>query len=234
MGESCSARPQPLVGGRSTEGIVRIGGMVHRPMTARAPFVHDVLRQLESVGFTGAPRYRGVDQEGREILTYVEGRVPHGAEPGAWTDEQLRRAARVLRAFHDATADSVLAGDEEVVCHNDYAPWNTVFVAGLPTAMIDFDDARPGPRVRDVAYALWCWLALGAAAMSIQEQSRRIALMCEAYGLGDRHLLVSQLALRQQEIFAQHTRNGWFDRARIVAAEIEWWQANAIELLAYE
>jgi Ser/Thr protein kinase RdoA (MazF antagonist) len=72
---------------------------------------------------------------------------------GAWTEEQLRHAARLLRTFHDAMADSALVGADEVVCHNDYAPWNTVFVAGLPMAMIDFDDAYPGPRVRDVAYA---------------------------------------------------------------------------------
>lgn len=177
MDESCSPRPQPLVGGRSTDGIVRIGGMVHRPMSTRAPFVRDLLRHLEAVGFTGAPRYRGVDPEGHQVLTYVEGWVPHGVVQGGWTDEQLRHAARLLRAFHDATAGSALSGADEVVCHNDYAPWNTVFVAGLPMAMIDFDDAHPGPRVRDVAYALWSWLALGAAAAGIREQSRRIALM---------------------------------------------------------
>ena len=231
MEESCSACPQPLLGGRSTAGIVRIGEMVHRPMTESAPFVRDLLHHLETVGFTSAPRHRGVDPGGREVLTYVEGQAPHGADPGGWTDEQLRQAARVLRAFHDATAGSALAGDDEVVCHNDYAPWNTVFVAGLPTAMIDFDDVHPGLRVRDVAYAVWCWLSLGTAAVSIPEQARRIALMCDAYGLGDRHRLAPQLALRQQEILAQHTRNGWVDRARIVAAEIDWWQAHAADLL---
>lgn len=231
MDESDNSSPQPLVGGRSTEGIVRIGGMVHRPMTARFPFVRDLLRHLEAVGFTGAPRYRGVDKEGRAVLTYVEGWVPHGTEPGAWTDEQLRHAACLLRAFHDATAGNALAGDDEVVCHNDYAPWNTVFVADLPTAMIDFDDVQPGPRVRDVAYAIWCWLSLGTAAVGIREQARRIALMCDAYGLGDRHLLAPQLAMRQREILAQHTRNGWGDRARIVAAEITWWQAHAADVL---
>ncbi len=47
--------------------------------------------------------------------TYVEGWVPHGTEPGAWTDEQLRHAARLLRTFHDAMADSALAGADEDV-----------------------------------------------------------------------------------------------------------------------
>ena len=231
MYESRNGDPQPLEGGRSTAGIVRIGGLVHRPMSARAAFVRDLLLHLEEVGFTGAPRDRGIDEEGRQILTYVEGWVPHAVEQGAWTDEQLRRAATLLRAFHDATAGSALAGSGEVVCHNDCAPWNTVFVAGRPAALIDFDDAHPGPRIRDVAYALWCWLALGASPASIQEQARRITLICDAYGLDDRHRLVEQVARRQREILAQHTRNGWVDRIPIVAAEIDWWDAHAPELL---
>ena len=206
--------------------------MVHRPMTGRAPFVRALLRHLEAVGFTAAPRYRGIDQEGRQILTYVEGWVPHGVEQGRWTDEQLRHAATLLRAFHDATADSALAGNDEVVCHNDYAPWNTAFVGGYPAGMIDFDDAHPGPRIRDVAYALWCWLALGSAAVSIREQARRIALMCDAYGLDNRRDLVTHVARCQREILAQHTQNGWNDRIPIVTAEIAWWQANATDLLA--
>lgn len=47
-----------------------------------------------------------------------------------------------------------LDGDEEVVCH-------TVFVEGMPSAFIDFDTASPGPRTRDLGYALWMFLDLG-------------------------------------------------------------------------
>jgi thiamine kinase-like enzyme len=210
---------------------VRIGEVVHRPVSEHAPFVHALLVHLEAVGFDGAPRFRGVDEAGREVLTYLDGEVPHQTEQGSWTDEQLREAARLLRAFHDATAGCALAGAEEVVCHNDFAPWNTVFVAGRPVAVIDFDDACPGPRPRDLSYALWCWLALGAATRDVAEQARRIELMCAAYGLGDLAGVVPEVAKRQQEIFAKHTRNGWIEQARNVAAEIEWLRANGRELV---
>jgi Ser/Thr protein kinase RdoA (MazF antagonist) len=140
-------------------------------------------------------------------------------------------AARLLRRFHDATAGSELAGDEEVVCHNDFAPWNTVFVVGSPVAMIDFDGARPGPRIRDLSYALWCWLGLGSAQVGISEQARRMRLMCLAYGLDDIAPILSEIANRQREIRDKHARNGWIEQARRVATEREWLRANRMELL---
>jgi hypothetical protein len=222
--------PRPLEGGRSTSGVVRIGNMVHRPTSEWSPFIHEVLMHLEAVGFAGAPRYRGMDEAGREMLTFLDGEVPHDVEQGLWTDEQLRRAAVLLRGLHDATAGSELAGAQEVVCHNDFAPWNTVFVDGMPVSVIDFDDARPGPRMRDLSYALWCWLAIGAAPCTVTEHARRIVLMCREYGLEDLRGVVPAIARRQREIHAQHLRHGWIEAARRVAGEIAWLDANRGEL----
>ncbi|WP_290866248.1 phosphotransferase [Hamadaea sp.] len=58
------------------------------------------------------------------------------------------------------------AGPEpaEVVCHSDAAPYNTVFRSGHPVALIDFDTAHPGPRVWDVAYAVYRFVPLGGPA----------------------------------------------------------------------
>lgn len=221
--------PELLRGGRNNPAVVRIGDTVRRPQVANAPFVHDLLLYLEQVGFDGAPRFLGVDAEGREILTYLEGTVANGWEPGAWTDEQLQAMARLLRRYHDATAESPLVGTREVVCHNDFAPWNTVFVAGLPVAVIDFDGARPGPRLRDLAYVFWCWLAPGTAAVSIPEHIRRLRLICAAYGCPTTPDLVTQLAEWQQEMLAEHLRKGWLDLATRVQREIAWLQDHAAE-----
>jgi Ser/Thr protein kinase RdoA (MazF antagonist) len=48
----------------------------------------------------------------------------------------------------------------DVICHNDMATYNTVFVNDQPQAFIDFDTAGPGPRIWDVAYAAYTYAPL--------------------------------------------------------------------------
>ncbi|TDC77495.1 aminoglycoside phosphotransferase family protein, partial [Actinomadura sp. 7K507] len=43
----------PLSGGDVSEGVVRVGDTVRRPLGAHSPAVHGVLRHLEAVGFDG-------------------------------------------------------------------------------------------------------------------------------------------------------------------------------------
>lgn len=129
----------PLSGGRITAGVVRVGRTVRRPATASSSFVAELLGDLERQGFTGAPRHRGFDTAGREILSYLPGRVP--ARFQRWTDPQVAAAGSLLRSFHDATRGSRLAGRHPVVCHHDPGPNNTVFADGIPAAFVDFDTA---------------------------------------------------------------------------------------------
>jgi hypothetical protein len=76
----------PLTGGRLTPGVVRVGATVYRPIGPHWPFVHALLAHLERVGFSAAPRFLGIDDRGREILSYLDGEVPDNLDPG-WTDE---------------------------------------------------------------------------------------------------------------------------------------------------
>jgi len=88
-----------------------------------------------------------------------------GAVGTAWSSDERRRTARggwsvdaagaLLRRYHDAVAGTALAGASEVVCHGDFGPWNLIWVDGVPSFVIDFDNAHAGPRVEDVGYALW-------------------------------------------------------------------------------
>jgi phosphotransferase family enzyme len=184
-----------LPGGHVTP-VVRVGDTVRRTPSASAAFVHRLLRHLEAEGFSGAPRFLGFDDAGREILSFLEGHVawdqPQPAEVSS--DASLQAAARLVRAFHDYTAGTDLAGEAEVVCHNDLSPRNTVYRdlgAGLvPVAFIDWDIAAPGERIHDVAHVCWQFLDLGPAIADPVDAARRMTLICDAYGLGDRSAVV--------------------------------------------
>ena len=86
----------PLSGGNMSSGVVRVGDTVRRPAGPWTPAVHALLSHLHDVGFHGAPRPLGIDELGREVLTFIPGTV-------AWPDHsqlldgdsQLRRVARV-------------------------------------------------------------------------------------------------------------------------------------------
>jgi hypothetical protein len=138
----------PLSGGMITSGVVRVGGTVRRPTGEHSSFVHDLLLHFEASGVDGVPRYLGLDEHGREILTFVAGDTTTEFKERDWSLEQITAAARLLRRLHDATAGTAIAGGAEVVCHNDFTPMNVVFADGLPVGVFDFDQARPGERLR--------------------------------------------------------------------------------------
>ena len=183
----------PLRGG-SVNTVVRAGDTVRRQPGGR--FVHELLGFFERSGWGGAPRFLGLDEQGREILSFVEGYVPwqESGMPGVtaetvMADASLARVAELVREFHDLTAGTLLAGDAEVVCHNDLAPSNTVYSPGesglCPVAFIDWDLAAPGRRIHDVAHVCWQYLGLGPGAL-VGPAARGIRLICDAYRLDGR------------------------------------------------
>jgi hypothetical protein len=193
----------PLAGGNVNPGVVRVGDTVRRTQTPCSPTVHRLLLHLEARGFAGSPRFLGVDAQGREILSFIPGET--GIPATIWQhDDALLAAAALLRQLHEATRDFVYdeetvwafvypdAQRREVVCHNDFAPYNFVYAGGTPVAVVDFDLVGPGPRVRDVAYAAY-WMTPLSFSSSDQESfsaadvatgSRRLKLFCAAYGIG--------------------------------------------------
>ncbi|MDO0916973.1 phosphotransferase [Streptomyces sp. DT2A-34] len=172
----------PLSGGRITQGVVRVGDTVRRPVTARSAFVAELLNHLQQRGFNGAPRYLGLDDTGRDTFTYMPGRVP--ARFQLWSDDQVAAAGTLLRSLHEATLGSRLAAAHPVVCHHDPGPNNAVFHQDRPVAFIDFDTAAPGDPLEDLGYMAWTWcISSKPQAPPAQEQATQVRILADAYGL---------------------------------------------------
>ncbi|MFF0391859.1 phosphotransferase [Kitasatospora sp. NPDC004615] len=176
--------------------VERIGERVLRPTGPWSPAVHGLLGHLRANGFTAAPRFHGLTADGREILDFLPGEVSdYPATPAAASRTALLTAARVLRAYHDATAGYAADGwmlparePAEVICHGDYAPHNCVLGGERVVGVIDFDTAHPGPRLWDVAYAVYRWAPTTAPGNADgfgtpDEQAARAREFCDAYGL---------------------------------------------------
>jgi aminoglycoside phosphotransferase (APT) family kinase protein len=198
-----------LTGDGVTQGIVRIGDTVRRPLRPFSLTVQAYLAHLRDAGFTGAPLPFGVDEQGREVLSFVPGDVPRNPLPPETAgDDVLVALARLIRALHEASAGwvpppgAVWGGSPattgpvtrraELVSHRDYHPGNVVFRDGLPVALIDFDLAMPTTRLYDIANALWYWAPLRdprdrAPAFADADIPHRVAVFADAYGMTARH-----------------------------------------------
>jgi Ser/Thr protein kinase RdoA (MazF antagonist) len=213
----------PLTGGDVTEGIVRVADTVRRPIRPHTPAVHGLLRHLERMGFDGAPRVLGIDDRGREILSWLPGETPGRPLPDyAATEQTLAALALLLRRLHDAASsyhpqpdarwDTQTANVDdapELIGHCDVTPENVVFRDGRPAGLIDFDLARPTTRLFDVVTTLrhWAPIADPADRDSVLHDvavGPRLALFCAAYGLDParRRALLPTARLRFERSYA--------------------------------
>lgn len=225
----------PLVGGRLTPDIVRVGNTVRRLPKSNAPFVHDLLLFLEDQDFPFAPRFLGMDSRGREILSYLEGETwPDSGS--SLPDDLLEQVARAIRNYHDATAGSPLAQGYEIVAHHELGPHNTIFQGGCLVGFIDWDDAAPSARLRDLANAVYNYVDVSHwANQEASEQARRIHLMCVAYGWDNPLALINDFEADLQQALRNHEQAGRAGAIKIFAEEVDWMRQRAQELrLAFQ
>jgi hypothetical protein len=198
---------EKLDGGRSF-GAVRVGDEVRRRAEPWTASVHSVLRHLEENGFDGAPRPLGLDDQGRERLTFLPGETL--GEPSPWpewvrSDDALRQVGAWLRRLHDATATFRPAPEAVwftrrpwqpglVIAHLDAAPWNVVWDGDTLVGFVDWDTASPSEREGDLAFSALTWVPLLTAGIAEPagfadpgDRRRRFHLLLDAYGYtGDR------------------------------------------------
>jgi aminoglycoside phosphotransferase (APT) family kinase protein len=220
----------PLAGGDVTEGVVRVGNTVRRPVGPHSPLVHALLTHLESVGFEGAPRFLGIDGSGREVVSYIDGEVAGRPRPPWIADEtRLASVGRLVRSYDDAAASFTppphaqpdTAPPEppgippappyppELIGHVDITPENVVFRDRLAYALIDFDLAKPATRADEMFNAMLWWAPLSDPRdadplLRDVDVPRRARILADAYGLSgaDRERIMEVAMLR--------IRRGWY------------------------
>jgi hypothetical protein len=203
-----------LEGGNSNQ-VIKQGNTVLRQTGAWSPFVHALLKHLQAHGFEQAPILIEATANS-ERLSFIAGEVGnYPLKPDMLSDEILIEAAKLLRRYHDITQDFIVPSDArfflpvdvnekwEVICHNDFAPYNLVFKDKHIVGIIDFDTAAPGKRIWDIAYAVYRFAPLAADEHCLAcgwqtppDRISRLKLFCDAYDLHNRSELISTVSKR--------------------------------------
>ncbi|AYG65354.1 MULTISPECIES: phosphotransferase [unclassified Rhizobium] len=183
------------------DGPFRQGDIIVRPVRPWTPGVHALLAALPLHGFDAAPKPGGFDDVWERVsyLPGVTGDLDSNIEMRS--EKAVQSAARLLGRYHHSSALVLhdLAATcswqlpprlpAEVICHGDFAPYNVVMNDGEVTGIIDFEAAHPGPRLWDLAYAVYRWAPLSSS-MAMEEgldrlasQIQRARIFVDAYGL---------------------------------------------------
>jgi len=203
--------PEILKGGNSNQ-VIKEENTVVRHTGAWSLFVHALLKHLQKAGFKESPVLIETTAD-KERLSFIEGEVGnYPLKPYMQSEAILIEAAHLLRRFHDLTVDFVkhsASRSAEVICHNDFAPYNCVFQSEHLVGIIDFDTAAPGSRVWDIAYTVYRFVPLTNDSHSLDcgwnplpDRASRLKLFCEAYDLPleDRHKLMSTVQERLRSL----------------------------------
>ncbi len=166
-----TAGEERLPGG-SVGGAVRVGDTVRRPTGRWTPAVHALLDHLGS-RLPCVPRVLGYDDLGREVLSFLPGRVVD-IDTETLSAGQIASLVRWTRDFHEVVAGFSHAGpwryfpvdDPTLIGHNDIAPYNVCFDGENLVGVFDWDLAGPTTPLFELAFIAWncvpLWRDFGA------------------------------------------------------------------------
>lgn len=211
-GDSC---PGEILPGGAMNAPVRSGDRVRRAARESTGTIHSLLRHARARGIDWVPEPISLDGEW-EVVSFIEGEVPHEMPDWVWSESTLREVARRMRLWHDATADFPAEGavwgfstgeKAETICHNDFAPYNCVFRDGAFSGLIDFDLCAPGSRLWDLTYTAYRFIPVmpdkpvdpdssgcagEASPFSLEETFRRMDAFLAEYAGRDSSLLYTR------------------------------------------
>jgi hypothetical protein len=198
---------EEMLTGGNVSNVYRSEDTVRRELKPDSVKIHKLLQHLESKGFDYAPKFLGIDEKGREILSFIEGEAGnYPLKEYMWSNDVLKEIAKMLRLYHAAVSDFPLSDEwkpmdntpekMEVICHNDFAIYNIIFNHEKPVGIIDFDVAAPGPRLWDIAYTLYTCVPLSRlyhsetgeavyydSSTDADRIKQRVKLFFESYGI---------------------------------------------------
>lgn len=190
----------PLRGG-NVNTVSRRGAVVRRELSAASPAVHQLLRHLQKDGLARVPKLLGSDAR-YEYLTLLPGEAafrpwPDAVRGEAWLTDLggwLRAYHRAVEGFRVHEAEFLWGpaqpNEAVVVCHGDLGPWNLLHRGGRLSGIIDWDLARYGHPLDDVAaLALEVAPLHGRLAKTLGAEvprevlAARLETLCRAYGV---------------------------------------------------
>jgi Ser/Thr protein kinase RdoA (MazF antagonist) len=196
-----------------------MGDTVRKPAGPWTTTVHALLDHLNARGFP-APKPLGIDERGREVLSYIEGDATIWPWPEFFRNPTaVAHVGQTLRRYHDAVADFVppsyavwqdsdhaLPRTGEIICHGDFGPYNLIWRNAQIVGVIDWEWARPAPAMRDVAFAAWMTTPLRTSedrhAMGFDAEphaKERLMAFMSGYGISDRRSLLDDVLRLQLE-----------------------------------
>ena len=257
---SLSHLEEVLLGGLETGRVLKVGQTVRRAAGPWTPTIQALLAHLHIKGFP-APQPLGLDEQGREVVSFLEGRASNWPWPAALLDVSgAKQVGALLRRYHAAARDFVppspalwrhgpqaLAAGE-VVLHGDFGPHNLIWSDTDVTGVIDFELARPGDPLEDAGFAVIRAAQLRPNAMTRPvgfetppDRAARLDAFSQGFGAARGTLVAAALRAQAGEIERIVRLGGagvepWasFQRRGLEAqarAELDWLAANAGALL---
>lgn len=181
-----SALEEQLPGG-NVGGAVKVGDTVRRETGPWTPAVHALLAYL-APRVPSVPRVLGFDERGREVLSYLPGKVID-VDTEALSHPQITALMRWTRDFHHAVAGFSHPGPwryfplttPSLIGHNDIAPYNACFDGDALAGVFDWDLAGPTTPLYELSFIAWncvpLWRDIGAEAAA-----ERLTVIADSYG----------------------------------------------------
>lgn len=153
--------------------ITKKGNTIYKSKPYNIQTIKRFLKYMEAYNLN-IPKYLGETSD-KIHLSYVNGNSIHSNTYNITFEKRMdmiSSAAKLLATYHTATENfPVLKEDRyflsykgslknDVICHNDFAPYNLTFEDYKAVGIIDFDTICPAPREWDIAYALYRFILI--------------------------------------------------------------------------